>query len=479
MAAIPIPISSAPGVKPQEGAGRLVNCFAEKAEQGARYPVIWRRTAGLRQVHDVVTSGHIHLRGAIQIGSTLIAPFDTRVYSVTVSGSTFSSTNLGALNGTDRVTIARNNAATPNIVCVTSAGCFNLFTGSAPTAFADADLPQPNSVSELNGYFLWTIGDGRIFASGLNAVTVATNSFTTEQSLGTLLRGVTHKGEYFAFGQHGCGVYTDIGASPFPLQRQKFTIDKGIVGTHAIAGWEDGWIGDLSWVAPDGIVYKLTGYTPEPVGNDDVTRAIQAAILAGDGDQLEASVYMQGRHAMWQLTYPGVWTWERNATTGNWHERESYGRDDCRASCTVSAFDRWIAGDRTTGKLFQIDESYYREATDPLVFEIVTGCGANFPNRVGIPRADFDFTTAVGVSSGEDPIQTDPVVQIAWSLDGGYRYGNPVTRALGAEGKSKVPITVRPIGTTAGKGVRYRLRVSDPVHVAFMGGDHPGMPRAA
>ena len=437
MPPIPTPVSSSPGMRPEEGAGRLVNCFAEKAETGARYPVIWRRSAGLRQGIDLNTSGHIHMRGGIILGAALVGVFDTRVYAIGLTGTMWTATDLGALAGSDPVTTARNNAGPPyDVVCVSeSGGCFNLFSNSAPTAFADADLPQPNSVSSLDGYFLWTIGDGRIFASELNSVDVHTNSFTTEQNLGTLLRGVTFRGEWYAFGQKGCGVYKDIGTSPFPLQRQ-FEVGKGIAGTYAVAGWEEGWIKQLIWVGEDGVVYQLNGYTPQPISLPDVARDIERAILAGAGGLLEATVYMQGNHAFWRLTWPDHWTWEFNATTQNWHQRESYGRTDCRASCSVWAFNRWVQGDRATGKVFQVDDTYYHEDGQPLVFEIETGIVANFPGRLAVHRADFDFETAVGVASGTDPIETDPTVQISWSRDGGYIVWPAGKQEIGAAGQA-------------------------------------------
>jgi hypothetical protein len=472
MTAIPIPISSAPGVRAEEGAGRLVNTFAVKQEAGARFPVIWYRCAGLREVLNIAS--HVHLRGAILVGTTLVCVLDTRVYAVTVTAGVFSATNLGAQAGTDKVTIAKNNAATPNIVMVSSDGAFNLFTGSAPTAFADADLPQPLAVAELDGYFLFCLGDGRIFASDLNAVTVSTNSFTTEQSLGGLLRGVAHKGEFWAFGSTGTGLYKDKGLSPFPLERQ-FQIEKGIIGTHAVAGWERGWVGELIWVGADGVVYRANGYTPEPISNDDVTRAIVQSIRDGTGATLEASVYMQGKHAFWRLTDPGNWTWDYNVTTTNWCERESFNRDDCRSSTIVRAFNMWLSGDRTTGKLFDIKDEHYVEADDALIAEWVTGAVANFPARIKIPRADFDFTVAVGDAGGED----DPQVQISWALDGGYTYGNPVLRPLGPQGESRQPVTVQRVGRTTGKGIRFKLRVSDNVHVALQGGQVPVVAQAA
>lgn len=477
MVAIPFPVSSSPGIKPQESGGRLINCYAEKAGEGARFPVIWRRTAGLRQILDI--TAHDHLRGGIIVGSTLLVAMDARVYAVTESAGLFTASNLGALAGTTPVTCAKNNAGTPNIVCVTENGAFNLFTGSAPTNFADADLPQPNSVAELNGYFLFTIGDGRIFATGLNAVTVSSSAYTTEQSLGGLLRGVTFGSEFFAFGAEGIGVYHDIGASPFPLERRTDTIKKGIAGTHAVAGWEPGWVNQLLWVGDDGIVYRMDGYTPVPVSNEDVTRDIAAALKDGLGADLEASVYMVGKHAFWSLTNPGEWTWDYNVTTQNWNERKSYSRDDWRASRAIRAFNRWITGDRENGLLYDIDETYYREGNDALIFQMESGIVAAFPARMGSPRADFDITAGVGMAAGEDPIQTTPKVKIEWSDDGGYSWSNPVTRDIGAEGEGDALPYVLRTGLIKSKGRRFRLTISDPVHVSVMGGQMVAQQRAA
>jgi len=472
MPAIPFPLSSSPGIKPQEGGGRLINCFAEKQGEGARFPVVWRRTAGLRLRLDVAS--HTHLRGGVVSAATLIVVFDTRVYTITKSGVDYTAVNRGALDGTKPVTVAINNNATPQMVCVdVDNGAFNLFTNSAPTNFADSDLPQPNSVSQLDGYFIFTIGDGRIFATGLNSVSVDSNSFTTEQSL-SIRRGVVFRGEFFAMGDKWTGVYRDAGTSPFPLER-RFTIPRGIIGTFAVAGWEPGWANDLMWVGDDGRVYRLNGYSPDPISTPDVERSIASA---SDKTLLEASVYMADGNPMWVLTSPGEWTWEYNAKTQNWNEKRSYGRDDWRGSQTIKAFDEWMCGERDTGKLFGIDTSYYREDSDPLRFELQSGIVAAFPARIGMPRSDFDFTGATGLSTGEDPVQTDPQAEISWSNDGGRTFGNPMLRRLGSEGET-VNVTINRTGIVKAKGRRYKIVVSDPVHVGFMGGQVVTEVRAA
>jgi hypothetical protein len=473
MTAIVFPTSSAPGARPQEGAGRLINGYAVKTEQGARSPILWKRSAGLRQILNI--TGHAHCRGFIFVGTTLLAVLDERVYAVTLAGGVFSVANLGELAGTDPVTIARNNAATPNIIAVCQAGTFNLFVDAAPTAFADGDLPALNSVAGMNGYIIGTTGSGEIWASELNSVAVESDAFTAAQMKPDgLRRGVAFRGEFFAMGDNSIQVYDETGDSPFPL-RYKTTIPRGICGTLAVAGFEDGWANELIWVGEDNVVYQLAGYTPQPVSNDDVSRAIASA---ADRTLIEAYVYMDGRNAFWGITSPGEWTWELNLSTGAWNERRSYQRADWRARFSVKAFDRWIVGDDASGKLFAIDESYRREDGDPLIWIIESGSNAAFPARVVIPRIDLDFTAAVGRAPGEDAIETDPVVMIAWSLDGGYTWGNEVRRALGRQGQGGARVTVTPVGQTQAKGVRFRLRISDPVHVGFMGGAMPASVRA-
>jgi hypothetical protein len=46
-------------------------------------------------------------------------------------------------------------------------GAYQLSTGGAPANYnGGGNLPQPNSVWFQDGYFFFTIADGRVFASG-------------------------------------------------------------------------------------------------------------------------------------------------------------------------------------------------------------------------------------------------------------------------------------------------------------------------
>lgn len=457
---IVFPTSSAPGTKPQESGGRLVNAFGEKTAVGAPSKIIIRRSPGLVRVAEA--SGRTHTRGFMDADTVAFWILDDRAVKF---DSAYTITDLGALSGDLPVTLAKNNAASPDYVVVTENGCFNLFTGSAPTSFADADLPaSPTSVCDFDGYFVWTYGDGRVFASDLNAVTVNALSFTTEQGL-VCRRAVRYGGRLYILGDKWTGVYRDAGTSPFPFAREA-TVPRGIVGTHAIAGWETGWANQLIFVGDDFIVYRLDGYTPVPVSTDDVSRDVQAAVLAGNSNLIEAFVYMYGKNAFWVVSCHDTFTWEYNLTTGEWNERLSYAIDNWKGMKSIRIFNNWHIGDEYSGELYTISGDYFLEGTDPLIWNVESGIVSGFPRGTVIPRASFHITSGVGTYPGVP----NPVVEISWSLDGGASYGTPVLRRLGGPGETKSHPYILNTGLSRGQGVRFRLKVSDAVHVGLNGG---------
>lgn len=456
---IVFPLSTSPGIKPNESAGRLINAYVEGVPARQDRP-IWRRSPGLTRLLDI--TGHDHCRGLFPVDNTLLAVLDQRVYAVDTG---WAATNLGELAGTDLVTIARNRNATANIVAVCAAGCFNLFTNSAPTSFADNDLPAVNSVAFLNGYLTFTTGGGDIWCTDLNSVSVNALSTTkAQQRADGLTRGVAFRDNYFAFGPASCEVYRDVGASPFPLGFVTM-IPRGIIGAHAVAGFEDGWANELIWVADDAIVYRLNGYDPVRISPPWLSRWIEA-LTSTQRAGLRAFVTMAGGHAFWHLSSPS-WTVVYDHTTGQWHERQAYGGGAWRASCSTKFNGRWVVGDQTGGELFAVSETTYRDFDTPIVMRLQSDRSPNFPARAAIPRADFHFSAGTGVSYGEAP---DPRASISWSDDGGASFGNPVLREIGGEGEYGARCTVLRTGATGPYGRVWRVDVSDPVHAAFHGG---------
>ena len=76
MTAVPFPVSSSPGARAQEGAGRLINCHVVKTEQGAPTPLKWTRSPGLAQL---ATAAHTGFRGFVEYNGSIVAVLANRV----------------------------------------------------------------------------------------------------------------------------------------------------------------------------------------------------------------------------------------------------------------------------------------------------------------------------------------------------------------------------------------------------------------
>lgn len=448
---IPFPLTTNPGAAAGEGSGRVINCYAYKDGEGPR----WRALPGLSPFATIPTGT---VRGRLVIGNFLYAVVGTRVVQVGRDGTV---TSLdGQIAGSGLVTMARNNALIPDITITAEYASYLIVNRSTVVEYRDPNLPQVNSVAFLDGYFLWTDAIGNIRASGLNATTIDPLSIArAEARPDGLLRGVVYGQSFFALGSSTIEVWQDVGSSPFPLARST-VIPIGLAGQWAVAGYEDGWGGPLIFVADDGSVRRLDGYTPTRISSDDLERLIAKV---DDRRTLVASVYTFGGNAIWSLSSP-LFTWEYNLTTGEWHERISAGRLRWQTGLTVKAFGRWLASDLDGGALVEIDVDALDENGDPLVWGLDSGPVKDFPARVQCPGAAFDFVL------GQAPLGRDPQVMLSWSHDGGATWSRPLVRPLGVQGKSFGRITVNRVGLSSHAGVRWRFRVSDGVYTSFSGG---------
>jgi hypothetical protein len=390
------PKSSFPGNTPQESGGRVINCCAEPLGPGGPSPAGYHRQPGLTQFAVTAQTGY---RGGLIVNNLSYEVWSGQAATVTSAGVV---ALLGAFPGTKKVSIARNQNVTPNVVGVDiDNGAYNLATGGAPVAYTGAgSLPQPNSVCFQDSYFFFTIADGRCFASGINALTQNALTFITAQSRAdvVLLRGIAFSGLLFLFTTGHCEVWQDVAnvAPNFPYARQ-VVLPYGLLQANAIAGWETGF-DDMSWVAQDFGVWELPygSLSPQKISPPDLDRLIEAQHKLGN--IIEASCYMFAGKKFWVVSSP-AWTWEFNLGTQSWNERTSLfnglqGR--WRGTGGHPAFGLWLLGDTQSGTLCNIDDQNYTELGMPMLMRLESAPVTNFPNRLRVARADFNFSTGMG-----------------------------------------------------------------------------------
>jgi hypothetical protein len=463
MVDIPFPQTSQPGSFPGEGLGRLLNRYFEL--DGAI--ATWRLVPGLVPFAD---PGVVTPRGSHVVGATLfVARAQT---AITVNSNGASTTLAGQLIGTLPVSWAHNNKAPdPDIVCCTQeVGALYIDPNTGVASYPDGNLPQSNSVAMLDGYLLFTTADGHIYASGVNDIwvddadhTQNALSFTLADQSEGLIRGTVWAEQYFAWGKRACTVYTDAGTSPFPLARTAI-IPVGLIGFAAITGWEPGWGMQQFFVADDCTVRRLDGYTPTVISVNDLERQLEAIV---DKRTIEMSCYALGARPVVVVSAPGL-TWEYNALTNLWNERESANFGRWRCSKSVNFNNRWLYGDLQSTQLLQVSSAAYDEVGTSFTARLESGPVKNYPNRGKCTAAYFDFTTAGQPLTG-NPDAVTPQLSISTSKDGGGTWSNPVLRTT-VQGEYNKMIRVNRIGGIFTQhGLRFRVDSSSPVYTTCRG----------
>lgn len=463
---IPLPLSSAPGEYPGEGAGRLVNAYAEPLGQTATAQQAIKRVPGL-VVFGIAPAPYTGCRGWLEVNGIAYAVIGTKLVYFDSTGAV---TVVGNVAGTLPVYMARNNKKpTPDKVLVSENGAF-VFTDVSVTAYPDADLPQPIGVTCQDGYFIFPIADGRVFNSDLNDIPVNSLAFITAESKPDgVLRAVPWDNQLIFLGPYSMEWWVDTANPPpaFPYSRSTAR-SRGLVSASAIAGHENGFGGAaLMWVADHGRVVRLrSGYDPEDVSPPDLDRLIAAV---ADKTTLQADVYVAGGVPRWVLSSP-IWTWEFNLNTQRWNERASHQISRWTGTQTVYAFGKWIIGDIRSGNVYEVSPTARKEGTNPLRFRLESGPVVDFPNRTRVARADFDFATGVGDAASALTNVVDPIAEFSYSDDGGNTWSLPEQHPLGEQGNFFTRITLSRQGSSGPRGRRWRMDVSDEVYVGLTKG---------
>lgn len=468
MTAIPLPLLSAPGRHPQASGGRLVNTILERLADTAGMKALYWRAPGLRLFAEI---GGGEFRGAIQVVAALYVIVGSKAWSINSAGVAMQLT--GTVPGTAPVTMARNNATTPDVVFVVPGDGAFVIAGGAVGDYPDADVGQPNSVCFHQGRFVFTYGDAKMRSSGINTTDIDTlDVATAEQKPDTLYRGVPlGNGQILFCGASTIEVWGGLNETAFPWSYIA-TIPRGIIGQYAIAGQEDGFGRGIFFVGDDFGVHTLDGYQPKKISHTDVDLAIERD---PNKDDIRVFVFNAEGHAYVAVQGTG-WCWVYDVVLQNWHERQSYQQTQWRGTFAFKAFDKWLCGDRKTGNVLQVDGRCQDEVGDPLRMRVETGPLGGFPKPLRVMGIELYLTKGVGIATGDDPVQTDPEIEISMSPDGGNRWLNSRVVKVGRQAIMAGRVRAHNWGHSDVQGVRWRFDFSSPVPFGLMGADMNAVP---
>lgn len=372
---------------------RHINCYIEDAGTDAKSRIPIYACPGLTRFDN---GSYIGIsRGLIQLNdAALIAFLGNEVVSLDTGGVT---TTLGTLVGSGRVFLARNRNAAPQIAIITSAGQYFILQSSSVAEINDADLPIPNSVTYLKGFFLFSIADGRIFQSDLDASNIGALAFDSANSRSEgLVRVFTHAGFLYAFGKRTTEIWqadASLASEPFVFSPIQQDIDFGCIAPHSVTQIGTG----LAWVDDNGIVRYGRDGGALRVSNHSLERAIEDLSQANRALIAGRQWFHEG-HEFYTL-FADNFTWTYDLLTQNWHERQSFDSPTWMVNDIVDFDGKFIAGSAIDGTMWKIDANAYDEDGSLLIMDIRAPNVNGFPTGFIADTIEVDAIMGTGITA--------------------------------------------------------------------------------
>jgi len=470
MTNIPFPMLTAPGQKTNVAGGRLINCYPEPNAATAGLPNSYWRVPGL-DVWGTVPSGTYRGGVYVQQQGIFYGIFGNTVYSWGGAGA--GTALSGSVSGTKFCWCAVNQAVTPDVVFV-SPGVGAFWTPSGGTsvgAYPDAGVGAPDSVTFLDGFFVFTAGNGTSIVSDINTTSINPLNFATAQSKpDALWRPMPlSNGQLLLCGSNTIEVWgTPINPTGYPFSYVA-TIYRGIPGPSAICGSEDGWGKGIFMVGDDNKVSSIAigSYVPTPISIPDLDQIIEAE---PDKTKIIVGCYVARGHGMVVVQGP-TWCWEYDTTLTSWHERQSYLQTYWRGYQPIYVFGNWLCGDTLGPNLLEIGGTIRKEVGDPLRMRIETGPIGAFPHVVRINAIEIYMTKGASNALGSDPQETNAMIEVSCSRDAGQNWSSPRILYIGRQSTTTQRARGAIWGSAVIEGVRWRFDESAGINFAFMGAD--------
>lgn len=393
---IPFATMTASGRSQSLTAERLINLYPEQAPTGARGQIVLRGTPGLAPFSTV---GNGPIRALHVMGAALYAVSGTELYSLDSDGN---ETLLGSVPGTGAVHTADNGS---QLVLVRDNGDGYVWDGATLAQISDPDYSPANSCAFLNQYIVFAkIGSGQFFTSALlDAKSYDALDFATAEARpDNIVQVFVHNNTIWLFGEGTTEVWWNTGAAAFPFER----VSGGIIEIGCVANSAATVDAAVHWLGDDGVVYMATGYQPKRIS----THAIE--YLIRDRTNPRAWTYKDEGHAFYVLGFDeGSVVYD--ATTGLWHERESFTVGRWRADSYARAYGKHLVGDYVIGRIYEMSLSNYADGANDLQRRAISTPLDGGGDYITLPAVQVEFEHGIGVSTSTLLSPTDMQVLVA------------------------------------------------------------------
>lgn len=435
-------------------AQRVVNCFPEHQPQEAKSPVALLFRPGLKLFSTVGTGP---IRGVVEMNGVLYVVSANRLFKVDSGGV---ATSLGTVGTTTTGLVSMDENGTQLVILNDNDGYVYDRILNTLVKITDPDFGKAVAVKVLDSYHIFVRpNSGQFFISALNDPTsYAALDFATAEGDSDILVNIAvdHK-QLLLFGTDTIEPWYNSG-DVFPFDRVSGAfIQSGLGAKFSIANLDN----SVYWLAKEGVVFRLDGFTPRRVSTHAIEQAISK--FPNFGDARAMAIRWKG-HAFYVLTFPQEATFVYDAATELWHEWESFGQKGFIGSSHVEVYGRHVIGDEAAANIYILDDDARTDNVDPIQ-RLATGAPLYATGTIAfMPMFEAVFETGVGATVGQG---SDPQAMMQYSNDGGRTWSSEIWRSMGKIGEYEKRVVWRRLGKFRERTIRWT--VSDPVVVRFLG----------
>jgi hypothetical protein len=328
-----------------------------------------------------------------------------------------------------------------------------LFNGVAVAAITDPDLPAMTALDYVDGYVVYAeSGTQRWGCSALyeGAQYDALDFASAEAWPDDIVALKVDHRQVLLFGQESTEIWWNSGAagSGFPFERLAGGyVEYGCLARLGVAKQDN----SVFWLANDRTIRRLTEQTPVRVSQHAMEERLSSYARV---DDCEAFPYTWNGHLFVVFKFPSAGaTWVLDVSTGEWHERASYGLTTWDVVDAVHCYGKIIVQRASTGELGTLSDTTYTEWGETLRREWT------YPQVYATNRAIVHSQIELIARTGTAPQGVVPLVGLDLSDDGGNTWTTLPTRELGRVGQYRHVIRWNRLGQARDRV--YRMYVDN------------------
>jgi len=418
-------------------------------------------------VADVNRGFHVKNNIPYFVNGTLFYRLDRSVSPEGVE--TFTSTPLGTVSGSTRVSMADNGT---QLMILVPGGSGYIYDeddiGSEFQEITDPDFlanGNPQIVVFIDGYFACSTDTKKWIISNLNNGLAwdALDFGSAESDPDTIVAPVVHNNQIFILGSETTEGFQNIGGAGFPFQRNNIFLDKGCYAPFSLISTNQQF-----FMIGGGKNEKAAIWSYQGGGYRKISTRVIDSVLHDYSQAVLNSAFSMAWASKGQFYVAFVFidrAFVYNMTTGLWHEQKSGIPDEetndidqtrWRVNSLVTGYGYTLVGDAIDGRIGILDEDIYQEYENDIIRVFSCQPLSNLGQRIRLPWIELTMESGVG-----DNEVIEPQVSLAISEDAKV-FGYERNRSMGKVGE----YWKRAIWRKNGRVPRFailKFRMSDPV----------------